>query len=157
MIASSGRKTQFWTAVAVAAAFQAHAAAAQTAAVAQFRVTEDAIDAPLDGKIGDASRGRRIVLDREGGNCLICHRVPEPAERFQGEVGPDLEGVAGRLSVAQMRLRMVDQSRLNPATIMPPYHRVDNLKRVPSRFFGRPALQSQEIEDVLAYLATLRG
>ena len=101
------------------------------------------------------ARGRRIVLDRETGNCLICHKVPEPAEPFQGDLGPDLSGVGTRLTAGQIRLRLVDESRLNPQTLMPPYYRVEGLSRVSARYRGKPVLTAQEIEDVVAYLGTL--
>lgn len=119
-------------------------------------VVGDAIPAALTATPGDAVRGRAVVLDRANGNCLICHRVPEPAEPFQGEIGPDLAGVGKRLNPAQLRLRLVDGSRLNPATVMPPYYRVEGLTRVDPRYRGKPALTAQEIEDAVAYLATLR-
>jgi L-cysteine S-thiosulfotransferase len=128
----------------------------QAPEVARFTVVGDAIPEPLSGKPGDPARGRRIVLDRELGNCLICHQVPEAGEPFQGDLGPDLAGVGRRLSPGQIRLRLVDQSRLNPATVMPPYHRVDGLNRVAARYKGRPVLSAEEIEDVVAYLATLK-
>ncbi len=124
--------------------------------VAPFVIAGDAISEPLAGHKGDAARGRRIALDREVANCLTCHRMPEPAERFQGELGPDLRGVGGRLSVGQIRLRIVDQSRINPRTIMPPYHRVDGLRRVADKLRGKPVLAAAEVEDLVAYLASLR-
>jgi L-cysteine S-thiosulfotransferase len=125
--------------------------------VVPFTVTGDAIVAPLAGRVGDASRGRAIVLDRGNGNCLMCHVVPnEPSELQQGTVGPSLVGLATRLSVGQIRLRLVDQSRVHPDTVMPPYHRVDGLARVAAQFRGRPFLDAREIEDVVAYLSTLR-
>lgn len=123
--------------------------------MADVAVMGDAIPLPLTGKAGDAARGRRIVLDREAGNCLICHKVPEPAELFQGDLGPDLGGIGKRLTAGQIRLRLVDQSRLNPQTLMPPYHRVDRLNRVAAKFKGLPVLTPQDIEDVAAYLGTL--
>lgn len=116
----------------------------------------DAAPAPLGGAIGDPARGRAIVLDRASGNCLICHRVPVAAEPFQGDLGPDLAGVGGRLTEGQLRYRLIDQSRLNPETLMPPYHRVDGLTRVAERFRGQTALSAQQIEDVVAWLATLK-
>jgi len=124
--------------------------------VAAYRIDGDAILEPLDGRHGDQTRGQRIVRGREVGNCLICHTLPIPEEQFQGELGPDLEGVASRLSAGQIRLRLVDQTRLNPATIMPPYHRVEGLNNVAARYLARPVLSAQEIEDVVAYLMTLR-
>ncbi len=124
--------------------------------MAPFQVTGGAIIAPLDGRVGDATRGRQLALDRAVGNCLICHRVPnEPGERFQGELGPDLAGVGSRLNAGEIRLRLVDQTRLNPATIMPPYHRADDLNRVGAEWRGKPALSAQQIEDIVAYLGTL--
>lgn len=120
-------------------------------------VTGDAILTPLTATPADPARGRAIVLDRAGGNCLICHRVPEPAEPFQGTIGPDLTGVGQRLSAGQLRLRLVDQSRLNPATMMPPFYRTQNLMRVDTRYAGQPVLTAAEIEDVVAYLAALKA
>ena len=124
-------------------------------AVARFIVVGDAIPKPLSGQPGDPARGRQIVLDRELGNCLICHQVPEAGEPFQGDLGPNLAGVGRRLSRGQIRLRLVDQGRLNPATVMPPYHRIDGLNREAAKYQGRPVLSAEEIEDVVAYLATL--
>lgn len=118
-------------------------------------VVGDAIPSPLTPAAGDAARGKTIVLDRANGNCLICHRLPVPGELFQGEIGPDLGGVGQRLSAGQLRLRLVDQTRINPATVMPPYYRVAGLERVDPRYRGKPALKAEEIEDVVAYLATL--
>jgi sulfur-oxidizing protein SoxX len=124
--------------------------------VARFTVVGDAIPEPLSGVPGDPARGRQIVLDRELGNCLICHQVPEAGEPFQGDLGPNLAGVGRRLNRGQIRLRLVDQSRLNPATVMPPYHRIDGLNRVAAPYRGRPVLSAEQIEDVVAYLATLK-
>jgi sulfur-oxidizing protein SoxX len=124
-------------------------------ATVRYAVTGDAIVEPLTPEAGDAARGRRIVLDRETGNCLICHKVPEPAESFQGDLGPDLGGIGKRLTAGQIRLRLVDESRLNPQTLMPPYYRVEGLGRVAARYRGKPVLTAQEIEDITAYLGTL--
>ena len=119
-------------------------------------IVGDAIPAPLTAAPADAARGRAIVLDRSGGNCLICHRVPEPAEMFQGTIGPDLAGIGRRLSAAQIRLRLADQSRINPATMMPPFYRTQALTRVDGRYAGKPALTAAEIENVVAYLSALK-
>lgn len=116
----------------------------------------DGIALPLDGKTGDAGRGLAIVLDRAVGNCLICHHVPVASEPFQGELGPDLDGVGSRLSAAQIRLRVVDASLFNPSTMMPPYYRIENLKRVAPLYEGKPNLSAQQIEDVVAWLSTLK-
>jgi L-cysteine S-thiosulfotransferase len=131
-------------------------AAATDRQVAKFEQTGDAILAPLDGLIGDAARGRALVLNRETGNCLICHQVPVPAEPFQGDLAPSLAGVGARLNAGQIRLRLVDQGRLNPATLMPAYHRIDGLTRVAPRYRNLPVLSAQESEDVVAWIATLK-
>jgi len=124
--------------------------------VAPFTVTGDAIEAPLAGLTGDARRGEAVVRNRESANCLICHSIPGTTERFMGDVGPALAGVADRLTPGQMRLRLVDATLLNPGAVMPAYHRTEGLVRVDARFAGRPVLGAQEIEDVVAYLATLK-
>jgi L-cysteine S-thiosulfotransferase len=123
---------------------------------ANYRVEGDQVALPLNGAVGDIMRGRRIVLNRETGNCLICHRVPEPNEAFQGDVGPALDDVGARLSAAQLRLRLIDQTTVNPATLMPPYYRVQGLTRVGAKYRNQPVLSAQEIEDVVAYLVTLK-
>lgn len=89
-------------------------------------------------------------------NCLLCHAVPESGERFMGNVAPPLSGVGARLSAAQLRLRVVDQSRLNRDTVMPSYYRVSGLNNVAEAYRGKPILTAQQVEDVVAYLQTLR-
>lgn len=125
--------------------------------VAPFTVTEDAIEAPLDGMRGDRARGEVVVRNRETANCLICHSIPAAAERFMGEIGPPLAGVGGRLSPGQIRLRVVDPTLWNPQAIMPAYHRTEGLLRVDPRYRGRPVLTAQEVEDVVAYLSALEA
>lgn len=135
----------------------AHAAAcAQPAGVAPFAVVGDAIPAPLGGLQGDATRGRAIVANRQVGLCLLCHAGPFPEERAQGTLAPNLAGAGARWSEGQLRLRIVDARRLNPATIMPSYHRVDGLTRVGPAWRGAPVLSAQQIEDVVAFVRTLR-
>ena len=119
-------------------------------------VEGDTIPRPLTAQSGDAAQGREIAFNRERGNCIVCHVIPAPDDRAHGDVGPSLRGVAGRLSEGQMRLRLVDGRRLNPASLMPSYHRVDGLTRVARQYAGKPVLTAREIEDVLAYLMTLR-
>jgi L-cysteine S-thiosulfotransferase len=115
-----------------------------------------AIEKSLTGAKGDATRGRAIVADRHVGLCLLCHSAPIPEERFQGELAPDLKGVAGRLSEGELRLRIVDSSRVNPATIMPSYYRTEGFVRIAPAFRGKTVLSAEQIEDVVAYLTTLR-
>jgi sulfur-oxidizing protein SoxX len=132
------------------------AAAHGGAALVPYTVVGDAIPAPLAGAPGDPARGRAIVADRQRGLCLLCHTGPFPEERFQGTLAPDLAGAGARWTAGQLRLRIVDSRRLNPATIMPSYYRIDGLRRVGAAWRGRPVLTSGEIEDVVAFLATLR-
>jgi sulfur-oxidizing protein SoxX len=121
-----------------------------------FTVVGDAIPASLTGAPGDAERGMKIVTNRSVGLCLLCHSGPYPQERFQGTMAPDLSGAGARWSEGQLRLRMVDASRINPDTIMPPYYRVDGLNRVSPGFRGKTILSAEQIEDVIAYLETLK-
>ena len=116
----------------------------------------DSIDAPLDGLRGDAVRGRAIVADRTRGLCLLCHTGPFPEVRFQGDLAPDLAGAGSRWSEGRLRLRIVDGRRLDPSSIMPAYHRSDGLERVAPALRGRPILDAQQVEDVVAFLVTLR-
>jgi sulfur-oxidizing protein SoxX len=110
----------------------------------------------LTGTKGDPARGRAIVANRQVGLYLLCHSGPFPEERFQGNLAPDLRGAGARWSEAQLRLRIVDSSRINPATIMPAYHRTDGLTRVAPAWRDKPVLSAAQIEDVVAFLLTLR-
>ena len=117
---------------------------------------DDAIPRSLTGVKGDPARGRAIVANRQVGLCLLCHSGPFPEERFQGNLAPDLAGVGKRSSEGQLRLRIVDSSRINPATIMPAYHRTEGLARVAPALRGKPILSAEQIEDVVAFLMTLK-
>jgi sulfur-oxidizing protein SoxX len=142
-----------------AAAALALALAAAPAGLAHadaYAVIGDAIPSPLDGVRGDAARGRAIVLNRHVGLCLLCHSGPFPEERFQGTIAPDLGGTGARLSEGQIRLRIVEPGRMNPATIMPAYYRREGLTRVAPAYRGKPVLSAGQIEDVVAFLVTLR-
>ena len=119
-------------------------------------IVGDEIPASLTGRPGDPARGLAVILDRQLGNCLLCHALPVSGERFQGNIGPDLAGVAERLTEGQIRLRVVDATRVNPDTAMPAYHRVEGLTRVAAEYRGRPVLTAEQVEDVVAYLRTLR-
>ena len=121
-----------------------------------YKVVGDAIPQPLTGVRGDPARGRAIVADRRVGLCLLCHTGPIPEERFQGDLAPDLRGAGSRWSEGQLRLRIVDSRSLNPATIMPSYYRIEGLKRVGRPWAGKPVLTAEQVEDVVAYLATLK-
>jgi sulfur-oxidizing protein SoxX len=129
-------------------------AAAQ--ALQPFTVVGDAIPASLTGQPGNAERGREIVVNRQVGLCLLCHSGPFPEQKFQGTLAPSLAGAGARASEGQLRLRILDASRLKPDTIMPPYYRIDGLTRVAPAFQGKPILTAEQVEDVVAFLMTLR-
>jgi sulfur-oxidizing protein SoxX len=110
----------------------------------------------LSGQPGDVKRGRALVVSRQDGLCILCHSGPFPEERFQGNLAPDLAASAARLSPAQLRARIVDASRFNPDTIMPSYFRTEGLTRVAPQFAGKTILTAQDIEDVVAFLVSLK-
>jgi sulfur-oxidizing protein SoxX len=123
---------------------------ASCAAVSNGR---DAIDTPF-AAAGDAGRGREVFVSREGGHCVLCHAAPGVA--VAGNVGPPLAGVGARLNAAQIRLRVADITRVNPAAVMPTFHRVEDVVRVAPEYRGKPALSAQQVEDVVAWLETLK-
>jgi len=126
------------------------------AGVASYRIAGDGIPEALSPAPGDVQRGRALVVARDAANCVLCHALPEAALRFAGDIGPSLAGVGRRLSQAQLRLRVVDYQRVNPASAMPSYHRVDGLTNVAARYANAPILTASEVEDVVAYLSSLR-
>jgi L-cysteine S-thiosulfotransferase len=139
----------------LAAAAFALPCCASAQALRSYVVTGDGIAESLTGTPGDAARGRALVLERTS-TCILCHSGPFPETTFQGDLAPSLAGAGSRWSEGQLRLRLVDASRLNPATIMPSYYRVDGLLRVGPAWRGKPILSAEQIEDIVAYLASLR-
>ena len=120
-----------------------------------WEVVEYAIVEPLCGLAGDAQRGREIVTDSNRGNCLACHQLPIPGVEAYGTIGPPLEGIAARLSVPMIRLRVVDTRNINPVSIMPGFYRDPRLINRPGEEYrGRTFLTARQVEDVIAYLAT---
>ncbi len=126
---------------------------AQTASAADYVVENSGIAQPLTAQAGDPARGAKVMVDRDLGNCLACHAAAVDAEFF-GTTGPSLVGVGARLTPAQLRLRVVDPKRINPATMMPAYFRTESLHRVLPEFVGKTILSAQQVEDVVAFLAT---
>jgi sulfur-oxidizing protein SoxX len=120
-----------------------------------YTVAGDAIPAPLTSEPGDPARGLSVIRGRDA-NCLLCHSAPESGARFMGNLAPPLDGVGARVGAGQLRLRIVDSTRLNANTIMPSYYHVDGLNQVAEAWRGKPILTAQQIEDVVAYLLTLR-
>jgi sulfur-oxidizing protein SoxX len=113
----------------------------------------DSLETPL-AAAGDPARGREIFIARDGGHCVLCHAAPGVATA--GNVGPSLAGVGARFTAAQIRLRIADITRVNPNAAMPALHRTEGLHRVAAEYRGRPALTGEQVEDLVAWLATLR-
>ena len=119
-------------------------------------VDEISIPKSLTGQPGDPEAGRELAINRKLGNCLACHKMPVPEQAFHGEVGPDLAGVASRYEEGELRLRVVDSKAINPETIMPAFYRADGLHRVMKKFQGKTVLSAQQVEDIIAYIMTLK-
>jgi L-cysteine S-thiosulfotransferase len=135
------------------------AALALSGLVTGLVVVGDGIPQPLTATPGDPARGRAIVVDRTRGLCLLCHSGPfdrTPEERLQGNLASNLSGTGSRWTAAQLRLRIVDARRLDPQSLMPAFHRVEGLQRVGAKWQGRPVLDAQQVEDVVAFLQTLK-
>jgi len=128
-----------------------------------------AIDRPLAGRRGVPERGLRWVVSPQRGHCIACHEIPslkeriepeEPVSRrrfgYHGTVGPSLEGVAGRYTEGELRLLIVDPSAALPAAIKPVYHRVEGLHGVDANCAGKPILSAAQVEDIVAFLKTLK-
>jgi sulfur-oxidizing protein SoxX len=105
---------------------------------------------------GDAARGQAIVNSRSQGLCLLCHRGPGVPVHLQGSIAPDLAGAGSRFSADELRQRLREPQRFNPETIMPAYGQRPDLQRVAPAWRGKPLLDDGQIEDVVAYLLTLR-
>jgi sulfur-oxidizing protein SoxX len=151
--------TQFILMVTAICAGISHIGFADAQALAPYTVSGDGISEPLSGLRGDAARGKSTVANRQQGLCVLCHQLPPelnvPAA-FQGNIAPTLAGAGARLSEAQLRLRLVDSRRVSPYSVMPSYYRTENLTRVGRTFQSTPILDAQQIEDVVAYLMTLK-
>lgn len=122
-----------------------------------WKIKNYAIAAPFGGMKGNAQRGRKIVINKNKGNCLACHNLPIPEEIFHGTIGPPLQGIASRLNKGQIRLRLADEQKINPNTVMPGFYKnPKENNRVDDKYWGKPILNAQEAEDVIAYLMTLK-
>jgi sulfur-oxidizing protein SoxX len=102
---------------------------------------------------GDIARGQEVFNDRDKGHCLLCHQLSSNPETFQGNIGPPLDNIGDRLSAGQLRYRIVDSSRMSPATRMPAYFKTEGLNQVAAEFAGQPVLNAQQVEDLVAYLS----
>ncbi|MCA8899753.1 MAG: sulfur oxidation c-type cytochrome SoxX [Hyphomonas sp.] len=114
----------------------------------------DAVPVSLSGEPGDAMRGQSVFASREEGHCVLCHRVDGLDAEFQGNVGPALTGIGGRLTAGQIRYRIIDAQQIWPDTVMPSYYRTSGLRQVGHAYEGKPTLSAQQIEDLVAYLSS---
>jgi sulfur-oxidizing protein SoxX len=110
-------------------------------------------DPPL-APSGDAARGREVFVSRDGGHCVLCHAIP--GVEVAGDVGPPLAGIGVRLTAGEIRFRIADISRVRPSVAMPAFHRTESLNRVATAYLGKPVLSGQQVEDLVAFLGTLR-
>jgi sulfur-oxidizing protein SoxX len=132
------------------------AVTAAAGSLVSYRIDGDAIRQPLSGQPGDPERGYAMASNRDNGGCVLCHALPGVDPAVSGNLAPSLDGIGKRLSESQLRLRLVDSSRLNPQTIMPSYYRTTGLQQVAEPYRGKPILTAQQIEDIIAYLQTLK-
>ena len=142
----------------VAGAALASFATAETVAPADVQFDEyGAVDASLTGVAGDAANGRKVFMNRKKGNCLACHVNDDMSEQsFHGEVGPELNGVADRWETAALRGIVVNAKKMFDGTIMPAFYRDAGFNRTLKNFDGKSILSAQEVEDLLAYISTLK-
>lgn len=103
---------------------------------------------------GDPARGREVFVSRDAGHCVLCHSAP--GIDMAGSVGPSLAGVGTRLTREELRIRVADITRVNPNAAMPAFHRLENLRRVAPSYRDKPVLSEEQLEDVVAWLATLK-
>ena len=121
-----------------------------------YRVVEGGIPVALTEHAGDVARGRDIATNRQVGLCQLCHQVPGSVDRFQGDIATSLAGAGGRWTAPQLRLRIVDSRRVNADSVMPAYFKIDALQRVGATWRDQPILNAQQIEDVVAWLVSLK-
>ena len=147
----------------VALALMAQGAAAEVVKVHEkglkpYEIVDGiSIPKPLTDKPGDPKRGAKLVVARKKGNCLACHKIQQLSDYpFHGNIGPELSDVASNMKEGEMRLRLVNPKVVNPDTIMPAFYRTEGLHRVLDKFKGKPVLTEQEIEDIIAFMKTLK-
>lgn len=147
----------FKTILGVVACVGALALPAVPAGAAGYKVVNGGIPDSLTGKSGDPYNGRKVMVDRRKGNCLACHVVSSITDQqFHGNIGPALDGVGATYTPAELRLRVADPKVLNPDTIMPAFFKTDGLHRVQKKWQGKTIVSAQEVEDIIAYLETLK-
>ena len=118
---------------------------------------DGAVGATLTAQAGDPAAGRKVFMNRKLGNCLACHANEDMSDQsFHGEVGPALDGVAGRWEAAELRGIVVNSKMMFEGTIMPAFYKDGGFERNLKKFQGKSILNAQQVEDVVAYLLTLK-
>jgi sulfur-oxidizing protein SoxX len=111
----------------------------------------------LTGALGDPQRGRMAMINPDKGNCIACHRIAAlSGEPAHGDLGPTLNSIASRYTEGQLRQLVINARTFFPNTVMPAFHVTEDLDRVSPAFAGQPILSAAEVEDVVAFLKTLR-
>ena len=142
--------------VAVSTAFGLSAMAGTPTLVNYKIIGESSIPKSLTGKPGNSKKGRKLAVHRKKGNCLACHKMPIPEQQFHGEIGPDLAGVGSRYSAGELRLLIVNPKVVNEDTIMPAFYKNTGFNAVLKKFKGKTVISAQDVEDIIAYLLTLK-
>ncbi len=131
---------------------------AQAGNMINYKVENHSILQPLNGLAGDPDRGRLLVRNKNKGNCLSCHQLPIPEDDFHGTIGPSLYTIADKFNAAQLRIRIADMKLINPFTIMPGYYKsTKKINRIAAQYAGKTILSAQQLEDIIAYLLTLKA
>ncbi len=116
-----------------------------------------AVMASLSGADGDPANGAKVFANRKLGNCLACHENSDMSEApFHGEVGPSLDGVGSRWEVGELRGIVTNSKKTFPDTMMPAFYIDGGYERPLEKFAGKSILSAQDVEDVVAYLLTLK-
>ncbi|MEO0818807.1 MAG: sulfur oxidation c-type cytochrome SoxX [Pseudomonadota bacterium] len=146
------------SALAAMALLVSGATASTETAPGDVRIVDGVIETPLTATPGDPEKGRQWFAGRKLGNCLACHvNADLKNQPFHGEVGPALDGVAERWSEAELRAIVVNSKAVfGDATIMPAFYRDSGYTRPLSDFDGKTILSAQQVEDIVAYLKTLK-
>ncbi|PVA10703.1 sulfur oxidation c-type cytochrome SoxX [Pelagivirga sediminicola] len=140
------------------------ASAAETTEPGNVEFVDGAVEASLTGVPGDAANGRKIVGDKGLGNCVACHQNGDMTDiPWHGEIGPMLDGAGERWSEAELRGIVANAKMMFPDSMMPSFYKVDGFIRPGKAFTGKaaddsfgPLLEAQQVEDVVAYLTTLK-
>ncbi|MEM9912281.1 MAG: sulfur oxidation c-type cytochrome SoxX [Pseudomonadota bacterium] len=132
-------------------------ASAEAIKPAEVQFNEGVVETSLTGQAGDPVAGRAIFANRKQGNCLACHINSDLSEEsFHGEVGPPIDGVGERWSEAELRGIVTNSKMMFEGTIMPAFYIDSGYERPLEDFAGMSILTAQQVEDVVAYLLTLK-